>query len=140
MKPSRERVYLFITRSRPRADQILVLSHIDPDLWCGVQTPGGSIERGESPEAAALREAFEETGLTHIGPPILLAQDVYENEDEVLQRYFFRLPISVETEDEWVHRVYGEGIDSGLEFRLRWVDLPHAEDLASHFRAYMEML
>ena len=140
MKPTRERVYLFITRSHHVVDQILVLQHTDPDLWCGVQTPGGTIEKGESPESAALREAVEETGLTHVGTPILLAQDSYENDDEILQRHFFRLPTSEVTQDEWVHRVYGDGVDSGMEFRLRWVDLPHAEDLAPHFRAYMELL
>lgn len=44
--------------------QILLLRH-DPeagreDLW---ETPGGFAERGESPEACAVRETNEETGL-----------------------------------------------------------------------------
>ncbi|WP_133763988.1 NUDIX hydrolase [Amnibacterium kyonggiense] len=34
----------------------------DPDAGTWWFTPGGGLEAGESPEAAALREAFEETG------------------------------------------------------------------------------
>lgn len=35
-------------------------THIDPHRWC---LPGGTVEVGEDPEAAALRELHEETGL-----------------------------------------------------------------------------
>ncbi len=42
---------------------LLVQRSVDPQkgLWC---LPGGFIELGESPEIAALRELYEETGLT----------------------------------------------------------------------------
>jgi ADP-ribose pyrophosphatase YjhB (NUDIX family) len=42
---------------------LLVQRNVDPQkgLWC---LPGGFIELGESPESAALRELYEETGLT----------------------------------------------------------------------------
>jgi 8-oxo-dGTP pyrophosphatase MutT (NUDIX family) len=36
-------------------------TRIDPNRWC---LPGGTVERGEDAVAAALRELFEETGLT----------------------------------------------------------------------------
>ncbi len=46
-----------------RQNLLLVKRSVDPQkgLWC---LPGGFIELGETPENAALRELYEETGLT----------------------------------------------------------------------------
>lgn len=40
--------------------------------------------------------------------------------------------------DAWTHRVLGGGADGGIDFALRWVDLPTAGDLDAHFRAYLD--
>lgn len=42
---------------------ILVQYRNDPD-WPGICFPGGHVEHGEAFTAAAIRETFEETGLT----------------------------------------------------------------------------
>ena len=141
-KPSRQRVYLFLTRPNGAEGQIVVRSGVQPragdGFGSGCETPGGTVEPGESPHAAALREAWEETGLIHLGEPELLASDEFENEDERLRRFFFQVPVLQETSDEWVHADEAEGVDQGVEFRLRWVDLPAAGGLDEHFRAYIE--
>lgn len=54
-------------------DEVLLQRDRDPglpgsDFW---QTPGGGIDDGESPRAAAAREVLEETGL-HVDPDALL--------------------------------------------------------------------
>lgn len=46
-----------------RQGRMLVQDRLDPD-WGGVCFPGGHIEPGESVVKAAIREVWEETGLT----------------------------------------------------------------------------
>lgn len=41
-------------------ERILLQHRVDNDLWA---MPGGALEIGETPAAAAVREAFEETGI-----------------------------------------------------------------------------
>ena len=59
---STQKVQCYITREHAGSLQVLVFEHVDyPDA--GIQVPAGSIEPGETPEEAALREAWEETGV-----------------------------------------------------------------------------
>ena len=59
MPTLKRKVVTYITSG----NALLVFRHPDfPEA--GIQVPAGTIEEGEAPEAAALREAFEETGLT----------------------------------------------------------------------------
>jgi 8-oxo-dGTP pyrophosphatase MutT (NUDIX family) len=49
-----------------RGDSLVVFVHDDdmnPILESGLQVPAGTVQEGEEPAAAVLREAFEETGL-----------------------------------------------------------------------------
>ena len=53
-----EKVLAYITNR----DNLLVFRHVDiPEA--GLQVPAGTVQDGESPERAVLREAQEETGL-----------------------------------------------------------------------------
>lgn len=56
------KVTAFVTREGGKGRELLVFRH----PTAGVQLPAGSIEPGESPEAAVLREVAEETGLENI--------------------------------------------------------------------------
>lgn len=55
-----EKVTVFITRPAPDGHHLLLFEHPN----AGIQIPAGTVEFGETPEAAAVREAAEETGLT----------------------------------------------------------------------------
>ncbi len=66
--------------------RILLVKHADKQIWVA---PGGSLEPGESPADAAVREMWEETGLlvqpvrilgVYGGPPFEVA---YRNGDRV---------------------------------------------------------
>lgn len=54
------KVTAFITRQSQDGYDLLLFEH----PYAGVQIPAGTVERGEAPEAAVMREAAEETGLT----------------------------------------------------------------------------
>jgi 8-oxo-dGTP pyrophosphatase MutT (NUDIX family) len=54
-----EKVTAFVTRPTPGGDELLLFQH----PHAGIQIPAGTVEEGEAVEAAALREAQEETGL-----------------------------------------------------------------------------
>ena len=53
-----DKVYAYITH----ANKLLVFKHVDfPEA--GIQVPAGTMDAGETPEMAVMREVFEETGL-----------------------------------------------------------------------------
>jgi 8-oxo-dGTP pyrophosphatase MutT (NUDIX family) len=54
-----EKVTAFVTRPSDEGHDLLLFQHPN----AGVQIPAGTVEDGETPEAAVLREAVEETGL-----------------------------------------------------------------------------
>lgn len=84
---------------------LLVFRQLDfPDE--GVQVPGGSVEAGEALEAAALREAREETGLTELIVQSYLGSVEYELKVDVGPphlRHFFHLANVGPAPVRWQH-------------------------------------
>ena len=109
-------------------DKLLVFSHPDfPEA--GIQVPAGTIEPGEEPEAAALREAYEETGLSGlelVTPLGEQARDVTPfGKDEIHHRYFFHLRCTETPPQTWRH--WEEFPSDGSErvaFDFFWAPLP----------------
>ena len=56
------KVTVYITRTDGSDKELLLFRH----PTAGLQLPAGTVEDGEDPEAAALREAAEETGLSDL--------------------------------------------------------------------------
>ncbi len=93
----RNRVVCYITRGK----QLLVFEH-DADYEAGIQVPGGGIEPGERPEAAAIRESLEETGLS-LKNPVFLGSKRYAFETSNQHWHFFWLEAPQSTPDSWEH-------------------------------------
>ena len=69
-------------------DRLLLLFDPDPDRGLYWYPPGGRIEEGESPEAAARRELNEELGLdvTDLGPVVLRRRTRFMYGDQLLDQ------------------------------------------------------
>lgn len=63
-----DKVTVFVTRKTRGALDVLLFEHPS----AGVQIPAGTVEDGEAPVDAALREAIEESGLDILSAPDLL--------------------------------------------------------------------
>jgi 8-oxo-dGTP pyrophosphatase MutT (NUDIX family) len=120
----RRRAFCYLTRAGVGGPELLVFRHDDPSA--GVQTPGGTIEPGEAPLDGAVREAMEETGLTALGPPRLLARSLFDGAGETVAGYHVHIPVDGPTADRWAHRVSAGEADEGLIFHLSWLDFSAA--------------
>jgi len=61
----------------PKDKKILLVKHSDYDKWL---QPGGHIEEDETPEEAAIREVYEETGIK-----IKLLGERFPREDDLIR-------------------------------------------------------
>ena len=108
---------------------LLVFSHPDfPEA--GIQVPAGTVEPGEMLAAAALREAFEETGLTRLTLVAPLGEHVRDvtpfGKDELHHRYFFHLRCAETPPPTWRH--WEESPSDGsarVAFDFFWAPLPN---------------
>jgi 8-oxo-dGTP pyrophosphatase MutT (NUDIX family) len=95
------KVLTYITRG----DTILVFTQpLSPEA--GIQVPAGTIEDSETPEAAALREASEETGLSNLRIDRYLGSyhfDMSEYWAEIQERHVFHLLAPEGADEAWRH-------------------------------------
>ena len=118
----RHRAYAYITNGR----RLLLFTHPEsPDA--GVQVPAGTIEPGESPKHAVMREAREETGLAGLKYERLLAQDTRDMRDygldELQYRWFFHLTLEGRPKQSWRHGEVAEDGSVLIPFDFFWADL-----------------
>jgi len=120
-----EKVVAYVTQG----DRLLLFSHPHhPEA--GIQVPAGTIEEGESPQEAVLREAQEETGLPGLEIRSYLGMrevDVSTNSGPKIQRrHFFHLMLRGEVPARWRHfeEHPSDGSTEPIEFELFWAKYP----------------
>lgn len=130
-----QKAYAYVLRTGSGGAEVIVFTHRDfPEA--GVQVPKGSIEPGETPAAAAVREVAEEVGLRGL---VLLGQvgsdrwrDAAGNEQE---RHFFAFAAPADAPDAWEHQVRSAGEDDGLVFCCAFVPVAEAARTLIHGHA-----
>jgi 8-oxo-dGTP diphosphatase len=135
MAEHKQKAFAYITHG----DRLLVFRHVHhPEA--GIQAPAGTVKDGEPPEAAVMREAFEETGLTELGFDCYLGEQTWTmaaaGREEIHHRRFYHLRCAGTPPEVWRH-IEGDPSDSSAAsylFELYWVDLPHGvpELIAEH--------
>lgn len=97
----RSKVLAYVTRGQ----ELLVFRHRDfPEA--GLQVPAGTIEEGEEPQDAALREVREESGLTDVRVVSFLGRYIYDaprHAGEIHDRHIYHLKLTGPADDSWLH-------------------------------------
>ena len=119
--------------------RVLVFRH--PHSTGGVQLPKGTIEPGESPENAVIRELAEESGLRLSAAPKLVAEmkftgaakKAFPEKLPTQQRWFvFRFDAVDTLPEHWTHTATGSPAEHGLVFDYFWH--PLSESFAAAHR------
>ncbi len=137
------KAFAYITRNTAQGTEVLVFAH--PDPASGIQIPKGTVEPGEIPEEAALREAYEETGLVGLELTRHLITDTvhFPNDpenDHIHERHFYQLRASAPTPERWRHQVsYGTG-DEGMTFTCFWLDVSRSDEIIANMGDYLHLL
>ena len=134
-----QKVAAYILRKNVKGnDELLVFAHRDfPDV--PIQVPGGTVEFGEHPDDAVVREIMEESGLTEL-QLIKKLGDIRIQGDgshKSLQRFFYLFRVPETTADSWDHRVGGNGEDVGLVFSYKWYDAQSLLYMHESFHHYL---
>ncbi|HEX2605396.1 MAG TPA: NUDIX domain-containing protein [Oxalicibacterium sp.] len=140
------KVGAFVIRQRSaQSAQLLLFTHVDyPDA--PIQIPGGTMEAGEKPLDAAIRELLEESGTS---PPLMrkLGTSTLPSNaipGTVLRRHCYLFDGNA-LPDQWRHIVTGKGEDESLRFDYQWYSIGRDFRLAGdlgyflHARAIPEL-
>lgn len=110
MAKTEQAVFTVLVMVSDSQGRILVEDRIDPS-WPGVCFPGGHVEPGEAFTAAAIRETWEETGLTIEAPRLCGVKQFQTREHARYVVFFYKaehftgtLTASREGEVFWVRR------------------------------------
>lgn len=118
----KHKVLAYITRG----SRLLVFEHpLSPEA--GIQVPGGTLHEDETPEAGAIREAMEETGLIHLRMGAFLGETHYQTAHQIIHhRRFYHLYCDQDTPAAWRHGEYdpADGSAPYIPFDFYWVELP----------------
>jgi 8-oxo-dGTP diphosphatase len=120
----KHKVLALITRQQAGQTQVLVFDHRDfPDA--GTQIPAGTVDVGETYEAALWRELYEEAGLTaaQLALESRLASHLHPDWGQVgIAEHLYHLTAD-HLPETWSHTVQGEGEDMGMVFNYYWLPL-----------------
>lgn len=89
MSRSEQAIFTVLVMVENELGQLLVENRIDPD-WPGICFPGGHVEAAEAFTDAAVRETYEETGLTIEDPRLCGVKQFQTDKDERYVVFFYK--------------------------------------------------
>jgi 8-oxo-dGTP diphosphatase len=134
------KVFAYITHG----NRLLVFDHVDfPED--APQVPKGTRAENEDPEAAVLREAWEETGLEDLKISSFLGEIdfTWPGHDRIFRGRFYHLICDTTPAERWQHYEEhpSEGPSDPILFELYWAELPSSvPELAPGHDAFLELL
>jgi 8-oxo-dGTP pyrophosphatase MutT (NUDIX family) len=113
--------------------RLLVFRHVDysPEE-VGIQVPAGTVDPGEDPADAAVRECWEETGLEGLRLIRKLGTaeyDITPYRYEIQERHFFELTVDGEVPERWDSAETSDG--QSIPFECFWIPLAQGHVLQS---------
>jgi 8-oxo-dGTP pyrophosphatase MutT (NUDIX family) len=132
----KQKVLAYIYRDSSRSE-LLVFDHLNfPEV--SPQVVGGSLEQGETPESAVMREVFEEAGIKVENPKLVGSFPFFRSDISQQQvRHVFEF-ISRDLPSRWTHTVSSGEEDEGLEFHFQWLKVEEAKKrLVADLGAYL---
>ncbi len=115
-----KKVVAYITRE----DELLVFTHRDfPEA--GVQVPAGTVEEGETLDAAVLREVHEETGLppAAVRTTAYLGRQLWQAGNYCHERHFYHILLTAAAPDTWLHYELYASTGEPFAFCFSWIKL-----------------
>ena len=110
----RQKSFSYIIRAVPSGHELLVFASLNEP---GFEVPKGSVQPGETPAQAAMREVFEESGLRAL--TLIGELGVTKWYDEEQHFYLFRADEPLP--DRFDHTVTGHDSDRGMRYQYQWL-------------------
>ena len=131
-----DKAYAYVTWE----GQLLVFEH-PKHPEAGIQVPGGTIESGESPGEAVVREVREEADLTDVEIVEKLGTDTFDMSkwrDEIQERHFYWLRYTGTPPENW--RGYERDHGAPIPLDFYWVELDEIPELHAGQGEYLGRL
>lgn len=126
-----EKVQAYLTRERDGVAELLVFMQVVHPYEI-VEVPGGTVDPGEPPDDAVLREVLEESGLSvrilrKLAEQARRQGSQYGREVQKTElRHVYHVACDSDLPDTWLHTVTGGGEDCDMVFRYFWLPLAEA--------------
>ncbi|KAK5652022.1 hypothetical protein OQA88_10925 [Cercophora sp. LCS_1] len=139
MKRVVQKVVAFVVRD----GAVAVFRHDDEDA--GLQVPAGTLREGEDPEAGALREAEEETGLSGLRTVRFVGRyqwDISPIREEIQDRHVYLLAVDGPVPERWESFENHDGTQPPTPFHFFWLPLgsPELDELAIGQGKYLDVV
>jgi 8-oxo-dGTP pyrophosphatase MutT (NUDIX family) len=131
-----QKALAYVTRRAPDGLKLLVFENRgDQNIGqARLQVPAGSIDPGESPEAGAIRELFEESGLSDLRMVGLLERYTWTGPTtgNLHHRHVYHFESDQKLPEQWDHTVTAGEDDEGHVFSFRWIPVNDASSQLIH--------